>query len=98
MNPIDVYLEENQPRFITELCDYLRFPSVSAQPAHQRDLLNCAEWLAAHCRKLGLEAEICPTRGHPIVLARTPRRAGSRRPNTGRTDAPKPRLTLGGAP
>ena len=72
------YLKANQPRFIDELCELLRFPSVSAQPAHKPDLENCAAWLTQHCRQLGLDAELCPTKGHPIVLARTPRRAGRR--------------------
>ena len=67
------FLKENQPRFIDELCEYLRFPSVSAQPAHAGDLKACAEWIAAHCTKLGLEASVRPTAGHPIVVAKTPR-------------------------
>jgi acetylornithine deacetylase/succinyl-diaminopimelate desuccinylase-like protein len=73
------YLKRNQTRFVAELCDYLRFASVSAQPQHKRDLRACAEWLVNHCRKIGLDAKICPTAGHPIVVAKTKRsgRAGS---------------------
>ena len=70
------YLAENQARFVKELCQYVRFPSVSAQVEHQPDMVACAEWLAAHCQSLGLEASLHPTAGHPIVLARTPRRSG----------------------
>jgi acetylornithine deacetylase/succinyl-diaminopimelate desuccinylase-like protein len=70
------YLKQNQPRFVAELCELLRFPSVSAQPQHKKDLRDCAEWLVQHCRAIGLEAKLCPTAGHPIVLAKTPR--GSR--------------------
>jgi acetylornithine deacetylase/succinyl-diaminopimelate desuccinylase-like protein len=65
------YLKQNQPRFLAEFCDYLRFPSISAQPAHKKDLHACAEWLVAHCRALGLEAKLCATAGHPIVVAKT---------------------------
>ncbi|HEY1718935.1 MAG TPA: dipeptidase [Verrucomicrobiae bacterium] len=65
------YLKRNQTRFVAELCDYLRFASVSAQPQHKRDLRACAEWLVQHCRKIGLDAKICPTAGHPIVVAKT---------------------------
>ena len=72
------YLKQNQPRFVAELCDYLRFASVSAQPQHKKDLCACAEWLVAHCRAIGLEAKICPTAGHPIVVAKTPNRNGGR--------------------
>ena len=67
------YLKQNQKRFLAEFCDYLRFPSVSAQPAHKKDLHACAEWLVAHCRAIGLDARLCPTGGHPIVIAKTPR-------------------------
>ena len=76
MNAVLDYLQAHQARFLEELCELLRFPSVSAQPAHRPDLEACAAWLAQHCRALGLEAEVCPTAGHPIVLARTPRRPG----------------------
>lgn len=70
------YLSTNQSRFVRELCDYVRFPSVSAQPAHKGDMTTCAEWLAHRARQIGLSAEVRPTAGHPVVLARTPRRSG----------------------
>ncbi len=75
------YLKRNQTRFVAELCDYLRFASVSAQPQHKKDLRACAEWLVNHCRKIGLDAKICPTAGHPIVVAKTPREKKSRKPH-----------------
>jgi acetylornithine deacetylase/succinyl-diaminopimelate desuccinylase-like protein len=75
MNAVLDYIERNKKRFVDELCQYLRFPSVSAQPDHRADMAACAEWLAGHCRALGLEARVCPTAGHPVVVAGT-RRAG----------------------
>ncbi len=66
------YLAANRQRFIHDLCDYVRFPSVSAQPAHSGDLQACAGWLAARCRSLGLSVELHPTAGNPIVVAKTP--------------------------
>jgi acetylornithine deacetylase/succinyl-diaminopimelate desuccinylase-like protein len=72
------YLKSNQPRFVDELCEYVRFASVSAQPTHAKDMAACAEWLANHCRQIGLDAQVCKTAGHPIVLAKTPRRKGRR--------------------
>ena len=65
------YLKHNQARFVAELCEFLRFPSVSAQPQHNKDMLACARWLTNHCRQIGLEAKVCPTAGHPIVVAKT---------------------------
>lgn len=73
------YLKRNQKRFVSELCDYVRFPSVSAQPAHGKDMIRCATWLVKHCKQIGLEARLCPTDGHPVVLAKTPRKKGARR-------------------
>ncbi len=73
------YLKRNQARFVAELCDYLRFPSVSAQPQHKKDMRACAGWLVDHCRRIGLDARLCPTAGHPIVVAKTPASAALRR-------------------
>lgn len=73
MQAVLAYLKQNQSRFLAEFCEYLRFPSVSAQSAHTPDVLACANWLVAHCKKIGLDATLCPTRGHPIVVAKTPR-------------------------
>ena len=72
------YLQQHQPRFIRELVEYVGFASVSAQSQHRQDMQACAEWLAQHCRGLGLEARVYPTEGHPIVVARTRRRRGRR--------------------
>ncbi len=75
------YLDANYDRFLKELCDYLRFPSVSAQPEHAKDMAACAEWLLNHCRGIGLEADLHPTKGNPILVARTPRKAGTKKPH-----------------
>jgi acetylornithine deacetylase/succinyl-diaminopimelate desuccinylase-like protein len=72
MQPVIDYLAENQNRFVDELCQYVRFPSVSAQPQHRDDLKACAEWVVKQCEQIGLQAQLCPTEGNPIVLAKTP--------------------------
>ncbi len=72
MRAVINYLRKNQSRFIEELSEYVRFPSVSAQHEHLKDLKACAEWVVQHCRRIGLQARLCPTQGHPIILARTP--------------------------
>ena len=68
-----VYLKTHQQRFVDDLCDYARIPSVSAQSVHTQDLKRCADWIAARARAAGLEPEIFPTKRNPIVIARTPR-------------------------
>jgi acetylornithine deacetylase/succinyl-diaminopimelate desuccinylase-like protein len=85
MNKVLDYLKKNQPRFLAELCAFLRFPSVSAQSKHKDDMGACADWLMQHCLQIGLEAQVCTTPGHPIVLAKTPKvaavKGGKKRPH-----------------
>ncbi len=81
MQAVLQYLRQNQPRFIDELRQYIRFPSVSAQSPHRGDVKRCAEWLTSHCRRVGLEARTCSTAGHPIVVARTRRPLGAGHPH-----------------
>jgi succinyl-diaminopimelate desuccinylase len=83
MQAVIDYLKQNQPRFVEELCDYLRFPSVSAQPQHKADLQACAEWVLEKCRQIGLQAELCPTQGNPVMVASTLKHRGNgeRRPH-----------------
>jgi len=73
MQNVLTYLQENERRFVGELCDYLRFPSVSAQSHHRADVEAAARWLVEHCQSIGLQTRLCPTEGNPVVIARTPR-------------------------
>ena len=52
------------------LLDFLRFPSVSTDPSRKGAVAECAQWLASQIRDAGLSAEVIPTPGHPVVLAR----------------------------
>lgn len=55
-------------RFVSELLEVLRFPSMSADPAHAGDMQRTAEWLADHLRQVGAQnVAIMPTAGHPVV-------------------------------
>src|SRR2546421_3911287 len=64
-------------RFVAELKQFLRFPSVSSEPAHSKDIRSCAVWLARHLQNIGLDrVRIIPTRGNPIVYASWLRAAG----------------------
>ncbi len=81
MQAVIEYLQKNQARFVEELIEYLRFPSVSAQPQHRKDLQACGEWLVQQCRGIGLDARLCPTEGNPILIAKTPGAQGGKRPH-----------------
>lgn len=62
------YIQENKERFLQELFELLRIPSVSADPKYKQDVARCAESVAEHLRKAGADAvEVCATEGHPIV-------------------------------
>ena len=70
MDQVKVYIEKNKERFISELFDLLRIPSVSAQSEHKPDMKRCAEWLAAALVEAGADrAEVMPTDGNPVVFA-----------------------------
>jgi acetylornithine deacetylase/succinyl-diaminopimelate desuccinylase-like protein len=64
------YAHASRARFVAELKDFVRFPSVSGRPEYTADTLRCAEWLANHLRRIGMErVNVIPTRGHPLVYA-----------------------------
>ncbi len=61
-------VESNADRYISELGEFIRIPSVSSQPEHNEDMRRCAEWASSHMRMIGLEdVQIFETPGHPIV-------------------------------
>ncbi len=67
---MNTYIEQNKDRFLSELFDFLRIPSVSADSKFQPDMLRAAEFVKTKLLAAGLDkAEICPTAGHPIVYA-----------------------------
>ncbi|PYP92332.1 MAG: dipeptidase [Candidatus Angelobacter sp. Gp1-AA117] len=64
------YAKENQQRFLGELKDLLRIPSVSTLPQHKDDVQRAAAFIANQMRAIGLEnVEIIATQGHPLVYA-----------------------------
>jgi acetylornithine deacetylase/succinyl-diaminopimelate desuccinylase-like protein len=64
------YLTENNPRFVEELLDFVRIPSVSADAAYADDVIRAAEWVKSRLDVAGMEnAVIMPTAGHPVVYA-----------------------------
>jgi len=66
----ETYLDRNQQRFVEELLDFVRIPSVSAKPENIPDVQRAAEWVAARLTAAGAErAEVLPTAGHPVVCA-----------------------------
>jgi acetylornithine deacetylase/succinyl-diaminopimelate desuccinylase-like protein len=70
MDHLTKYINENSDRFIKELKEFLKIPSISNNPENKKDIENCANWLANHIKEIGFEkADIYNTQGHPIVYA-----------------------------
>ncbi len=69
MEKVQKFITEGKERFVQELFDLLRIPSVSADPAYANDVRRTAEFLAEKMNDAGLDqVEIHETPGHPIVF------------------------------
>lgn len=63
------YIAENEERFLGELFEELRIPSVSAKPSHRDDMYRCASKIAELLKAAGADtAEVCETSGAPVVF------------------------------
>ncbi len=66
----DTYIRSHAERFLEELKDFLRIPSISTDPEHAGDVARAAQWVADGLKQAGLEnIEIIPTEHHPLVYA-----------------------------
>lgn len=64
------FQEKNKDRFLEELLELLRIPSVSADSGHRSDVRACAEMVRRRLEEAGADkAELHETEGHPIVFA-----------------------------
>ena len=68
MSTIQTYIEENKTRFLDELISLLKIPSVSADKAYKKDVLNTADFVLESLKKAGCDhVELCETPGYPII-------------------------------
>jgi acetylornithine deacetylase/succinyl-diaminopimelate desuccinylase-like protein len=73
------YAEAHGQRFLAELKEFIRFPTISAHPQRAGAIRQCAAWLANHLRRIGMNnVNLIPTHGHPVVYADYCRRDGGR--------------------
>jgi len=64
------YARHNQQRFLNELKDLLRIPSISTLEEHKSDVRRAADYVAQDLTRMGFEhVEVVPTKGHPLVYA-----------------------------
>ncbi len=71
------FIDENRRRFIGDLTELLAIPSVSTLSEHGKDVRRAADWVLEQFVKMGFSGRICPTGGHPVVLARSPEVPGA---------------------
>ena len=65
------YQQQHKDRFLNELLELLRIPSVSARSEHKNDMQRCAEAVKQSLLSAGADkAEIYPTKGHPLYMQR----------------------------
>jgi acetylornithine deacetylase/succinyl-diaminopimelate desuccinylase-like protein len=70
MEAIKNYVDANQERFLEELKEWLRIPSISADSQYKGEVEKAADWLVEKCKSLGMDrVEKFSTPGHPIVFA-----------------------------
>jgi acetylornithine deacetylase/succinyl-diaminopimelate desuccinylase-like protein len=67
-SPAIVFAKVNEKRFLEELKELLRIPSVSTLPEHKSDIERAAAFVAAELKRIAIEhVEIIPTAGHPLI-------------------------------
>ena len=70
MENINNYIQQNKERFINELIELLKIPSVSADSAYSQDVIDTSEAVKISLEKAGCDkVEICETNGYPIVYS-----------------------------
>ena len=70
MENLTSYISRNKNKFIDELIELLKIPSISADTAYSQDVLNTADALVASLEKAGCDlVELCETPGYPIIYA-----------------------------
>lgn len=62
------YFEKHQKNILESFFTFLKFPSISADPAHKKDIMACANWVGAFLKSVGFEVEMWPTPVNPVVF------------------------------
>lgn len=69
MQDMGTYIQAHRDRFLSELIDFLKIPSISAQPEYNQRVEEAAEHLAMLLKNAGADdVQILPTNGHPAVF------------------------------
>lgn len=70
LSQLHAWIEKHRQEIRDDYFSFLRFPSISADPAHQSDLIACAKWVKGYIdRHLKMKSELIETKGAPLVFA-----------------------------
>ncbi len=69
MQAVTSFIDRDRRRFVDQLKDWLRIPSISADSRRRDDVARAADFVASDLGRAGFRVETMPTAGHPIVLA-----------------------------
>jgi acetylornithine deacetylase/succinyl-diaminopimelate desuccinylase-like protein len=72
------WYETNKKAILEDYFSFLKFPSISADPAFKKDVKNAARWVGDYLKEIGFSVELWEGKGHPVVFAE--HRAGKNRP------------------
>jgi acetylornithine deacetylase/succinyl-diaminopimelate desuccinylase-like protein len=71
MNNLQQFIQTNESRFLDELFELIKIPSVSSNESHKQDMLKAAEWIKDKLISDGADhAEVMQTEGHPVVFGK----------------------------
>jgi acetylornithine deacetylase/succinyl-diaminopimelate desuccinylase-like protein len=77
MTQLEIYIANNEDRFLEDLKDWLRIPSISTLPEHAGDVRRAAEYAADQLKHIGFtKVEVIATGGHPLVYGEWLKAAG----------------------
>ncbi len=77
MTTLTTFVDRERSRLLADLSEWLRIPSISAQPEHAADCRRAAAWVAGRLERLGFRVETIETAGHPILWGRGPEVPGA---------------------
>lgn len=63
------YFDEHRQKILDDFFSYLKFPSISADPAHKKDIDACSKWVANFLKEAGFHVQIWQTPVNPVVFA-----------------------------
>ncbi len=69
LSELNNWFQKEKEKLLEDFFTFLRFPSISTEKKHEKDLLACAKWLFQYVQSIGFEAEEIATPNYPLIYA-----------------------------